>query len=350
MRPYFSGRSRGSLIRAIEFGTSMNAYMEEYAQFTYCPEGTKKMRENAQTKVSRAKVFVKYLCLGCPSLTLWDWTFLFNVPLLKFYPALLRNVGLAPTTVALYVGQAISFLEHLRDTLPKYSRLKSSQVNVLVRELRKVYRDIGRKLLGHQSLVKQDKQQRLVSKEDLAQCQALARAKMPELHKDMRKAPARDPRTRYRFFGYLAAYLLCIYGHRSGVLTKIKVKEVKDALGDERAGYLVNVMEHKTVRKFGMAQIYLTSEEYGWCTEWLRFRQRAVPTNHYFFSALGRGEAKDLVKYFRKAWKEMGLRGSPTLMDIRSAVATYNFESNDSEVRQHVATFMCRDVRTQERF
>ncbi|KAG7462343.1 Proteoglycan 4 [Solea senegalensis] len=173
---------------------------------------------------------------------------------------------------------------------------------------------------------------------------------MPELHKDMRKAPARDPRTRYRFFGYLAAYLLCIYGHRSGVLTKIKVKEVKDALGDERAGYLVNVMEHKTVRKFGMAQIYLTSEEYGWCTEWLRFRQRAVPTNHYFFSALGRGEAKDLVKYFRKAWKEMGLRGSPTLMDIRSAVATYNFESNDSEVRQHVATFMCRDVRTQERF
>nr|XP_043892046.1 uncharacterized protein LOC122775897 [Solea senegalensis] len=174
---------------------------------------------------------------------------------------------------------------------------------------------------------------------------------MPELLEDMRKAPARDPRTRYRFFGYLAAYLSAIYGHIwSGVLTKMKVKEVKDAVGDEKAGYLVNVMEHKTLRKFGVAQIYLTQEEYGWCTEWLRLRQRAVPTNQYFFSTLGRGEAKDLIKYFRKAWSEMGLRGSPTLMDIRSAVATYNFESNDSEVRQHVATFMCHDVRTQERF
>lgn len=57
--------------------------MEEYAEYTYCPEGTTKMKENAQTKVSRAKVFIKYLCLGCPSLALWDWTFLFNIPLLK---------------------------------------------------------------------------------------------------------------------------------------------------------------------------------------------------------------------------------------------------------------------------
>ncbi|KAG7522234.1 Proteoglycan 4 [Solea senegalensis] len=290
--------------------------MEEYAHSTYCPEGTKKMRENAQTKVSRAKVFVKYLCLGWPSLTVWDWTFLFNVPLLKFYPGLLRNVGLAPTTVALYVGQAISFLEHLRDTPPKHSRLKSVEVNVLVRELRTVYKDIGRKLVGHQSLVKQDEQQQLVSKEDLAQ--VLARAKMTQLLEDMKKAPVRDPRTHYRFFGYLAADLSAIYGHRSGVLTKMKVKEVKDAVGDEKAGYLVNVMEHKTVRKFGVAQIYLTQEEYGWCTEWLRLRQRAVPTNQYFFSTLGRGEAKDLIKYFRKAWSEMGLRGSPTLMDIRT--------------------------------
>ncbi len=85
----------------------------------------------------------------------------------------------------------------------------------------------------------------------------------------------------------------------------------------------LQVMDHKTVRKYGLAQIYLEPEEYGWFTRWLRLRKRAVPLNSYFFSSLGRGEAKDMVRYFRKAWTEMGLPGAPSLLDVRSAVATY---------------------------
>ncbi|CAL8370299.1 unnamed protein product [Boreogadus saida] len=56
------------------------------------------------------------------------------------YPATLRAAGLAPTTIVLCVGQAISFMEYFRDTPAKYSR----------------------------SLVKQCKQLRLMAKEDLA--------------------------------------------------------------------------------------------------------------------------------------------------------------------------------------
>ena len=86
-------------------------------------------------------------------------------------------------------------------------------------------------------------------------------------------------------------------------------------------------MEHKTVWKFGVAQVYLEAEEYGWCREWcrewLRLRLRSLPNNAYFFTSFGRGEPKDLIKYFRRAWGEMGLPGSPSLMDIRWAVATY---------------------------
>ncbi len=63
---------------------------------------------------------------------------------------------------------------------------------------------------------------------------------------DIKKAPPKDPKTRYRFFGYLAAYLSSIYGHRTGVLTKMRVKEVKDALGDDKAGYLINVSLSET--------------------------------------------------------------------------------------------------------
>ena len=57
----------------------------------------------------------------------------------------------------------------------------------------------------------------------------------------MKAAAPRDPKTRCRFFGYLVAYLSSIYGHRSGVLTRMRVREVQDAIGDEDTGYLINV-------------------------------------------------------------------------------------------------------------
>ncbi|XP_030194640.1 uncharacterized protein LOC115529747 [Gadus morhua] len=162
----------------------------------------------------------------------------------------------------------------------------------------------------------------------------------------MKAAAPRDPKTHCRLFGYLVAYLSSIYGHRSGVLTRMRVKEVQDAIGDSEKGYLINLMEHKTVRKFGVAQVYLESDEYGWCREWLCLRLPSLPQNSYFFTSFGRGEPKDLIKYFRQAWGEMGLPGSPSLTDIRSAVATYNLETNHSEVRRNMSEFMCHDVHT----
>ncbi|CAL8300666.1 unnamed protein product [Arctogadus glacialis] len=235
------GKSRGSTIRRITFGTSMNTYLEEYGAYLFCPEGTPKMVQNSVSKASRAKVFLKYLTLGWPSIKYWSWEFLFNIPLIKTYPAALRAAGLAPTTIVLYVGQAISFLEYFRDTPAKYSRVTNGQLVMVTRELRKLLKDLNRNVLGHQSLVKQGKLLRLVAKEDLAKCQVMAKEKIPSLLADMKAAPPRDPKTRYRFFGYLVAYLSSIYGHRSGVLTRMRVREVQDAIGDEDTGYLINV-------------------------------------------------------------------------------------------------------------
>lgn len=59
---------------------------------------------------------------------------------------------------------------------------------------------------------------------------------------DIEKVQPRDPASRYRFFGYLAAYLSSIYGHRTGVLTRMRVREVRDTIGDDEAGYLINVI------------------------------------------------------------------------------------------------------------
>ncbi|KAM3618952.1 uncharacterized protein V6R79_000861 [Siganus canaliculatus] len=46
----------------------------------------------------------------------------------------------------------------------------------------------------------------------------------------------------------------------------------------------------------------------------------------------------------------MGLRGEPSLLDLRTAVATYNFEDSDERQRAEVSTFMSHDLHTQERF
>ncbi|KAL7369984.1 hypothetical protein ABVT39_015296 [Epinephelus coioides] len=83
-----------------------------------------------------------------------------------------RAFGLAPTTIIMYVDQAISFTEYLRDIAPKYSRVSLQKITIVFKALKKLYRDIGRTVLGHQFLVKQNKEQRLVAKADLAKCQA----------------------------------------------------------------------------------------------------------------------------------------------------------------------------------
>ncbi|KAE8278142.1 hypothetical protein D5F01_LYC23782 [Larimichthys crocea] len=223
--PYFRGRSRGSKLKDVLLGTSLGQPGK------------------------------KFLQLGWSSINYWTWEFLFNVPLIKI------------------------------STPPKHFRVTSGETSLVTRELRKLHRDLGRTVLGHQALVKQGKGQKLIAWEDLARCQALARAKMPSLLEDIEKAAPRDPRTRYRFF----------------------------FLGTWRPTSLLQVMEHKTVRKFGTAQLYLDSEEHAWFRTWLRLRSRAVPTNPYFFTSLGRGEAKDLVRYFWMAWAEMGLKGACAL-------------------------------------
>lgn len=75
----------------------------------------------------------------------------------------------------------MSFLEYLRETPPENCLLKSSEKFAIFRELKKISKEVSRTLLTHQSLVKQAKETRLVSRESLAACQSLARAKIPSL-------------------------------------------------------------------------------------------------------------------------------------------------------------------------
>lgn len=61
------------------------------------------------------------------------------------------------------------------------------------------------------------------------------------LSEDIDDAPTNDFKPRFRFYGYLAAYLQSIYGHRAGVLTNMTVEEVRKADGNEQTGYVIDV-------------------------------------------------------------------------------------------------------------
>ncbi len=57
--------------------------MEDYSTYVFCPEGTEKMQQNAVSKASRAKAFVKYMMLGWESTNYWTWEFMHNLKHLK---------------------------------------------------------------------------------------------------------------------------------------------------------------------------------------------------------------------------------------------------------------------------
>lgn len=77
------------------------------------------------------------------------------------------------------------------------------------------------------------------------------------------------PRVRVKkltFYGHLAASVASLYGHRPGVITNMLLKQVAvaQAQGSAKQGYIINVDDHKTNKKFGSAQLYLSEEEFGW--------------------------------------------------------------------------------------
>lgn len=52
------------------------------------------------------------------------------------------------------------------------------------------------------------------------------------------------PPLRYRFYGYMAAFIASIYGHRTGVFANMTVSEVqaaKESAPDNPHGYVINV-------------------------------------------------------------------------------------------------------------
>ncbi|KAK7881424.1 hypothetical protein WMY93_029833 [Mugilogobius chulae] len=280
-------------------------YMNQYSEYTFRSEGTVKPH--------------------------WDWSFLSNIKVIRTFPAVLDKMGLKSTTAVNYMTDAAWFMDYFVGHKPKSCTLSKEALNNQRWELRKLIKDSNRTVVARQIQYKLEKEQRLVPDTEQAKCQRLAKQAIPGILDKIEEAPPFEKCLRYKFFGYLSAYFASIYGHRTGVFTKMLRSEVEEAFGDESTGYAIGVTNHTLT-----------------CPSCHSTHLPVPPVS----LLLWRRRNKGLKYVHEEAVEEMGLfKPTPSFTDIRSVVATYNFKkTKDHTVRADVSSFMCHSLKTQERF
>ncbi|XP_054882729.1 uncharacterized protein LOC129357667 [Poeciliopsis prolifica] len=219
----------------------------------------------------------------------------------------------------------------------------------VARALKSAASQISTTVVLHQIQVKDDKERRTVTPELLRRCLERCRTCIPVLLRDLSRRK-RDVNLRNQLIGYFGLYVASLYGHRTGVVSNMRVSEVEEAEQSgsrhDSSGYVINVRHHKTNRAFGSAQLFLTPEEYGWLRRWMAIRRELRPDSDLMFFNLNGGPVNKLTSFARDAWARMRLPGSPSLTDIRTAARN----TQCAEVRQRMSQLMCHDTRTADRF
>ncbi|KAL2102370.1 hypothetical protein ACEWY4_001538 [Coilia grayii] len=260
------------------------------------------------------------------------------------YVEMLQTTSRAVTTANFYLRNVAQFLGYFRETKPSLCRLSQTQIVAVERCILKALRDLRKRVTLHQVEVKRVKMARVVTVSNLQRCHHGAKAKIPSLLDELL----------YHFYGYFAAFVSSLYGHRPGVITNMLLKEVALAKteGSPEEGYIINVSEHKTAKVFGAAQLYLQKDEFAWLERWVSMRPKIKPKaqNDLVFFTAGKGPMKNLNGYFQQAWAEMGLPGKPTFTDVRTAVSAHGKNLHSAEERAEMAKYMCHDEATADKF
>ncbi|KAK5605275.1 hypothetical protein CRENBAI_017077 [Crenichthys baileyi] len=111
------------------------------------------------------------------------------------------------------------------------------------------------------------------------------------------------------------------------------------------------VDEHKTVRSFGQAALFLSKEEYGWLERLIQTSCCTMASRcEFVFHTVNGNQIFKPVNLLQEVWVDAGLKGTVTFTQIRSSVSTQVNKSLSTEERQRVAKAMCHDTNTAERF
>lgn len=329
--------------------SALNDMLEDYRRFKEGPDASYKLKENVSCQVYRIKKFIAYMSEGKSKLS--DFLFLNNKAKIHMWVSSLRQAHMTVTTLQHYVLNVGCFMQYLAETPPPSCRLSKQSLIGLRREIAAIRRSLKRGVAIHQTAVKTQKEERVISKAILLKCRELAAKAIPDLLSLLENDP--NQKNQWQFYGHFAALLSALYGHRGGVFQNITMQEV---LGAQRSvsekAYLINVTSHKTNQYFGPAQIALTEEEWGWVQRFLSIKDKLPGGTNpkYLFFTSTPNPCKNLNNYFQDAWKSMGLPGCPTFTDVRSSIASHARFTHSTEDRLKISKFMCHDLRTADKF
>ncbi|XP_066532008.1 uncharacterized protein [Hoplias malabaricus] len=327
----------------------LNELLANFQHHQEGPDPSTKLKYNVQCKVFRIQNFISFMAHQKSNLA--SLTFLDNVSKIREWFLLLSAGKILPSTLAQYLKDVALFIKYVKETPPLSCRLSKRSLVNIQREFKGIIKKQRRSLVVHQLRVKTGKSNSAISKETLLNCRALAKVQIPRIIEQLQLN--RSIKLQREFYGYVTAYFSCIYGHRTGVYQNMKLDEVQNASYDEeRDVYLIGVECHKTNEAFGVAQLLLTSEEYGWLKSFIPIRQRLMGTNAspYYFSTSTPNSCKNLNEYMQKAWSQMKLPGKPKFTDFRSSIATHARNELAPGDRLKVTRFMCHDVGTADKF
>ncbi|XP_073731779.1 uncharacterized protein [Misgurnus anguillicaudatus] len=209
-----------------EHVTCLNVLLNEYRRHQEGPEPTPKLRENVGGKIYRIKNFLSFMAKGRSKLH--TLTFLNDMDRIRGWVHSLRKKVIVDTTINHYLKNVAQFIDYVVDTPTVTCRLSKKALVGVRREVRSLIRGLKRQVTVHQMAVKRSKDGRLISKQTLIRCRALAKAAIPRIFDQL----VRDfsQKTQFLLYGYLTAYLGSIYGHRCGVYQNLTIKEVEEAV------------------------------------------------------------------------------------------------------------------------
>ncbi|XP_034055541.1 uncharacterized protein LOC117548991 [Gymnodraco acuticeps] len=346
--PGSSGKGRGNTMRKIKLPGLMEEYIKAYGEHLNGIDPTPKQRENTISRVSRIKTFILYMIhdrtLMC------NWLFLRDVKRIRSWPQSLMDSGKKVTTAAFYLKNVAHFVNYMCDAPCPWTRINRQDLRYITQEVKSGLRSLKRKVVVHQMAVKRNKIDNLPCQADLLSCMTAAKRRIPELLEQMAINPTNA--TRYLLYGYITLNWSCLYGHRPGVYANLTNAEFIDAgkRGNEY-GYLIHVKEHKTANAFGEAQLHLSKQEFDWMKRWMEIKQ-TLPCRHsqFFLFTEGRGPSQNLSRDLRMAWKDVGLQGTITFTELRTALADNAKKFHEPVNRKKLSDFMCHNTHTADRF
>ncbi|KAJ4919178.1 hypothetical protein JOQ06_022164 [Pogonophryne albipinna] len=326
----------------------LNAVLEDYREMQEGPDPSAKLKNNVQSKLHRIRNCMAWMSQGKSGLA--KMQFMGDQNRIRGWVKYLTKNGMALTTTLHYLKNVRQFFEYLKETPPKNSCLSQLDLLKVIREVKMSISSWNRPVVLHQMKIKGQKDAAMHTIKEHQDCRKLALVAIPKLISKLESDFSHG--NLWKLYGYVTAYLASLYGHRLGVFMNMTDVEVSQAVhGPEKDDYLIKMSNHKTSESFGTAKMLLSSGEYGWLLSLMKLKRDAGKKSTFVFCNTTLKTTEKLTTYLQNAWSDMKLKGVPTFISLRSAVATFarDRHGEDSQARKSMARLMCRDTLTADK-